>query len=319
MAVHHLELEQRSLHGYFDRDLPPVLTIEPGDSVVCRTLDASWTEMSRRFGEEMPDIDAGPEIAVGHALSGPVAVLGAEPGDALAVEVVRLVPLHWGWTWSGPRPWNAQFGLGVEDDAGLRWLIDSTAGTATDRNELGLTLKIAPFMGIMGNAPASPGRHSTIPPRRVGGNLDCRELIEGSTVLLPVEVEGAIFSVGDGHAAQGDGEVGQTAIECGMRHVELRFRVIKKLDLTAPQAVTPAGYVTLGLGESLDEAAACALNPMLGILQSAVGLTRGQAMALASLVVSLRVTQVVNGGRVGVHAVLRPDAPGCREACLRVR
>jgi len=159
-------------------------------------------------------------------------------------------------------------------------------------------------MGVLGNAPGEAGPHSTAPPRRVGGNLDCRELITGSTLWLPVEVDGALFSVGDGHARQGDGEVGQTAMECPMERVELTFGVREGGNWLAPRARTEEGYLTLGLGETLDEAAEMALAGMLDHLCGELHVERPEAMALASLVVDLRVTQVVNGGTVGAHAVL---------------
>jgi acetamidase/formamidase len=141
----------------------------------------------------------------------------------------------------------------------------------------------------------------------VGGNLDCRELVAGSILWLPVEVEGALFSVGDGHGTQGDGEIGSTAVECPMEHVELTFRVRKEMRLDAPRAQTPGGLITVGLGSSLDDAARQAIAGMLDYLQETFGLERAEAGVLASLVVDLRVTQVVNR-TVGVHAVLPPDA-----------
>jgi acetamidase/formamidase len=141
----------------------------------------------------------------------------------------------------------------------------------------------------------------------VGGNLDCRELVAGSTLWLPVEVEGALFSVGDGHATQGDGEVSRLAIECPMRRVELTFSVRKDLRLAMPAAETPAGWLALGIGQTLDEAEKMALNGMLDHLQTAYDLGRSHALALASCVVHLRVTQVVNE-TVGIHALLPHDA-----------
>jgi acetamidase/formamidase len=305
MATHHLEMSRTTLRDCFDRGIPPVLTIDPGDSVVYRTLDASWGEAGARHGGIPREIPAEPEMESGHALSGPIAVRGAMPGDALAVETVDLRPAAWGWTWAGPRPANPRYNMDVTSEAGFGWKIGED-GWATERNT-GLRLAIRPFMGVMGNAPAEPGRHSTTPPRRVGGNIDCRELVVGTTLLLPVEVEGALFSVGDGHAAQGDGEVGQTAVECGMERVELRFGVRRGLVLDGPEAETPAGYVTLGFGESLDDAAETALRSMLRRVQARFGLARAEAMALCSVAVDLHVTQVVNGGTLGVHAVLPSD------------
>ena len=151
--------------------------------------------------------------------------------------------------------------------------------------------------------PSQPGIHSTIPPRPTGGNIDCRELVVGSTLLLPVAVNGGLLSFGNGHAAQGDGEVGGTAIECAMDSVELRIGLIKGANLKGPEAYTPVGFTTFGLSEDLTEAMLLALEAMISRPQSDLDLDRAQAAALASIAVDLRVTQVVNES-MGVHALL---------------
>src|SRR5439155_8973789 len=143
--------------------------------------------------------------------------------------------------------------------------------------------------------PDEPGLHSTGPPRVWGGNLDCKELVAGSTLFLPIPVAGALFSVGDGHAAQGDGEVCMTAIECPMDRVELTFRLHSDLRLTAPRAHTAAGWLTFGLHEDLNEATCLAVDAMLELMHEQYALDRADALALASLVVDLRITQIVNG------------------------
>lgn len=305
MGTHRLELSRATLRDSFDNSFPSVLTIDPGDTVSYRTLDAGWGSAQERFGGRAREIAAEPGLEKGHALSGPIYVRGAEPGDALGIEILELQPSSWGWTWAGPRPQNHRFNMDVTEEFGYSWKIgeDGWARNA----ETGLRVVTRPFMGVMGNAPVALGRHTTTPPRRVGGNIDCRELIAGSTLFLPVEVEGALFSVGDGHAAQGDGEVGQTAIECGMDRVVLRFSVRKDLTLDFPAADTPAGYVTLGFGPTLDDAAPIALRAMLEHVMAKFNLRREQALALCSLAVDLHVTQVVNGDTWGVHAVLPPD------------
>src|SRR5262249_35017878 len=184
---------------------------------------------------------------------------------------------------------------------------DAPRASSSDVSGLAITVPIRPFMGVMGNTPAEPGYHSTYPPRRVGGNLDCRELVAGSTLWLPVEVEGALFSVGDGHAAQGDGEVSRMAIECPMAQVGVTFSLRPYLKLERPPADTHAGDLASGLGQTLDEAQKLALNGMLDHLQHITGFGRSHAMALATCVVQLRVTQIVNG-TVGMHALLPPNA-----------
>lgn len=309
MTIHTLEPTRETLHACFSRELPPVLTIEPGDTVIFRTLDAGWGRAGRdRFGLDLPEYERDParDTPGSHALCGPIAVGGALPGDVLEVRIEDVQPDTWGWTWAGPGRGSGD-GLGLDHEVTVRWHIDTDAGTASDGDGLGLTVPIRPFMGVMGNVPAAPGPHSTIPPRRVGGNLDCRELVAGSTLWLPVEVEGALFSTGDGHATQGDGEVSRLAVECPMRRVALTFGIRRDLPLAMPAAQTPAGWLSLGLGATLDEAQKSALNGMLDHLQRTYGLDRAVALALASVAVHLRVTQVVNQ-TVGVHALLPPHA-----------
>jgi acetamidase/formamidase len=251
------------------------------------------------FGIRAPDfVHEQDRPTAGHALCGPIFVRGAEPGDVLEVRMGEIRPGTWGHTYVARRP-----DLGVDQEAGIGWNLDADAGTATDASRLDITIALRPFMGVMGNAPGEPGQHSTIPPRRVGGNLDCRDLTSGSILRLPVEVEGALFSVGDGHGAQGDGEISTTAIECPMERVELTFDVRKDRQMRAPEASTPTGYVTLGLGNTVDEAIPIAVNGMLDHLQRTYGVTRSHALGLASVLVQLRITQIVNG-TVGVHALL---------------
>ena len=141
------------------------------------------------------------------------------------------------------------------------------------------------------------------PARRTGGNLDCRELIVGSSLFLPIEVPGALFSFGDGHAAQGDGEVGGTAIECGMDQLELSVHLHPARSLTWPHAETPVGKITFGCHADLQEATLIALNTMFDLLEEELGVVRAEALALASVAVDLRITQFVNGVQ-GVHALL---------------
>jgi acetamidase/formamidase len=174
--------------------------------------------------------------------------------------------------------------------------------------EKGRRIRLRPFMGVMGVAPAEAGVLSTTPPRIWGGNMDCKELVAGSTLYLPIGVDGALFSVGDGHGAQGDGEVCGTAIECPMERVDLRFRLIDS-PLKAPRAKTAEAWITFGFDADLNRASMMALNGMLDLIQEQYKVERQEALALASLVVDLRVTQIVNQVQ-GVHAVLGFDAIG---------
>jgi acetamidase/formamidase len=302
---HELFPREGTLHGWFDRDAPPALTVEPGDSVTIETLDCWWSAGPLAPGQSIADRPraVGWEPDAGHALTGPIAVRGARPGDTLAVRIDSAVPASWGTTHTGgARRLFERYGI-ADAHTVHRWDLDPDVGTG--RNELGYSVTLRPFLGVMGVAPAEAGRHSTIPPRRVGGNLDCRELIAGSTLFLPVAVDGALFSAGDGHAAQGDGEIGGTAIECPMR-VELSFD-LADLRVDTPVAETPAGWVTMGVADTLDEASGIALEALFALMSARLGRSRGDVVALASVVASLHVTQIVNR-TVGVHAVLPHDA-----------
>ena len=298
--------DERTLHGSWDPSRPPVLTVEPGTTVRFGALDSGWWT-----GPHRPDSPASRERhplhdpAHGHALTGPVAVTGAQPGQVLSVRIDDVVPGAFGTTYCGMRSTALNERLGVTADPVVHsWDLDAVAGIG--RNQAGHSVALAPFLGVMGVPPAEPGQHSTIPPYWHGGNLDCRELVAGATLYLPVTVPGALFSVGDGHAAQGDGEVSGTAIECPIERADLTLDVLPDLfgaPLTTPVARTPAGWVTMGVADDLDEAMAIALDAMLDVLAALHGIGRSDALALASVVVSLRVTQVVNQV-VGVHAVL---------------
>jgi acetamidase/formamidase len=305
MTEHQLEPAPETTADVFSRDRPPVLTVDPGDSVVVRSLDASgYLARQQSPGQDTPRMFTEHR---GHCLTGPVAVRGAVPGDVLAVRLVSLRPDDWGWTVAAARdtPLTRRLGLHDGPPSWLLWDIDVAAGTAT--SNYGHTVTIAPFLGVTGVAWDEAGEHSTIPPRAVGGgNIDCRELVAGSTLYLPVTVPGALLSLGDGHAAQGDGEVAGTAIECGMT-----TRVQLSLTVGPPvpgvHAVTPAGRITFGFSPDLNEAMGDALDAMLTWLQGLYGLDKAAALAVASPVLDLRVTQVANQAW-GVHAVLPHDA-----------
>jgi len=248
-------------------------------------------------------------LDAGHALIGPVEIRGAKAGQVLEVRVesVRVGPF--GFTVAGG--WstfvNDRLGVGDGESRVLVWDLDADGAVARD-NE-GREFRLSPFLGVLGMPPDEPGVHSTGPPRRCGGNLDCKELVAGTTLFLPIPVDGARFSAGDCHALQGDGEVSTTAIECPLERAELTLVVRDDLELSWPMAMTEQAWLTLGLGDDLDEAMVGAVAAMLELMGREYGLERREALALASVVVDLRVTQVVNGV-VGVHAVLPRDALG---------
>jgi acetamidase/formamidase len=294
VAVRELFPERRSLHGHFSRDLPPALEADPGDLIRARTLSGSWDDAN---------VERDAVRDAGHALLGPIAVHGAEPGDALTVEVVNLRPARLGSTRVGGWSSLVNDRLGIGDPARRRidWDIDVESGLARG---LGFEVELRPFLGIIGLAPGEPGVHSTVPPRSTGGNIDCRELVVGSTLVLPIAAPGALLSFGDGHAAQGDGEVAGTAIECAMDEVELRLGLLKGAELQNPEASTPAGYITFGFSTDLAEAMLTAVEAMIDHIQQELVLDRRAATAIATVGVDLRVTQVVNG-TLGVHALLQ--------------
>jgi len=308
-TTHLLEPHRGTLHGHFARDLAPVVTIDPGDTVRFRTLASGW----HLDDGPVDDVAAVPLFPGrvspqddGHALVGPVAIRGARPGMTLEIGIGAMVPGPVGRCFAGGRPTPLNERLGLAGDSVMHaWALDPAAGTA--RNQHGHTVALAPFMGVLGCAPDEPGVLSTVPPRACGGNIDCRELVAGSTLFLPIAVEGALFSTGDGHGAQGDGEVGGTAIECAMERVDLTFALRDDLPLTTPLARTPAGWVAMGFHADLDEAAAIALEAMLAFIGPRLGLGREDALALCSVAVDLRVTQIVNEVK-GVHALLTPEA-----------
>lgn len=308
-TLHTLKPERSNLHAHFSRDAAPRVTLESGDSVVVSTPDVSW-------GLEPPTSTTAPRLKVeprdpakdnGPCMIGPIAVRGAEPGDVLEVAIERVRPCAWGWTYAGAGMVNAAYnkGLGIEGAplTLLRWTLDNQRRTAT--SDKGDVVAVRPFMGTLGLAPDEAHASGWVP-RVCGGNMDCPELVEGSTLLLPVMVRGGLLSTGDGHAAQGEGELSGTAIECAMDEVRLRLTVRKGRRIVGPRIRCADGsWVTLGFGETLDLAAERAVSGMLDVMMEETGRGRAELLALASARVSVRVTQMVNPLR-GVHAVWRP-------------
>lgn len=311
MTLHHINPTKETLHGTFSRDLAPILTIDSGDTVRFRTLDANWyiePRTSTRYEEAPATFSPLPVHHNGHALCGPIAIRGAMPGMTLAVRVDALRVGSWGYTAVGgwPHVVNQRLGL-MNEGTYLLWELD--ADKLLGRNQHGHTVALQPFMGVMGMPPAQSGWHSTVPPRVTGGNLDCKALGVGSTLYLPIAVKGGLFSTGDGHARQGDGESCVMAIECPMESADLTLTLHPDLHITTPRAHTPHGWITFGLHPDLNEATMIALEAMVDLMQELYELTRHQAAGLASVVVDLHITQIVNGVR-GVHAILPHSAIG---------
>jgi acetamidase/formamidase len=285
-VIHELPLERRTIHGHFSCAVPPVLTIDSGDTIRLSTLQGGWFLEPGVFLEPRD-----PEVDSGHPLCGPVEVQGARAGQTLEIRIGSLRPSWWGAT--------------VAEGEVVPWTLDADAHTG--RTSAGRVVELRPFLGVLGMPPPEQGMHSTVPPRRWGGNLDCKELVAGTRLFLPIPVDGALFSAGDGHARQGDGEVSGSGIECGMEHAELTLFVRDDLPLDMPLAWTPEAWITFGLDEDLDRAAHQATEEMLALLGREHGVDRPEALALASVVVDLRVTQIVNEV-CGVHALLPHDA-----------
>lgn len=287
-----------SFHHDFDRERPPVLTVEDGTRVTFRSWDVAW-------GMENHNAAGGPRQKAarsgdGPCLCGPVAVRGASPGRVLKIFLEKVIPGAWGWTMAGGSDFfNAELNrrLGVAEQTFiLRW--DIADGWAT--SHLGQRLRTAPFPGMLGMPRDQAGSQSGWEPRRTGGNLDCRYLQAGNCFYLPIEVEGGLLSCGDGHARQADGECAGSAIECPME-TSVILSVVD-LPINQPMVETPEGWVVLGLGPTLEEAQAQALDGMLNWMGPRLGLGKLETLALASLQCHLHITQVVNGV-VGVQAV----------------
>ncbi|MCJ8330059.1 MAG: acetamidase/formamidase family protein [Lentisphaeria bacterium] len=310
MQIHNLESEGANLHGYFSREIPSVLEIDSGDIVrYSKIPDATWSveQYNDEESEDRPRVESeNAELNNGHCLVGPVSIRNARAGHTLAVKVNSIETGKWGWTHGGgwSSDYNERLNIGRGQFVRLLWDIDNETKSAT--NQYGHTVSINPFLGVMGMPPDLPGIHPTYPPRYCGGNLDCKELTAGSTLYLPISTEAALFSCGDGHARQGDGEVSGQAIECMIDNVELEFEV-HDYHIRMPRIENESGWFTLGLHADLKEASYIALEEMLDLMCDRYELARKEAIALASCVVDLRITQIVNGTR-GVHAYLAKDA-----------
>ncbi|SBN62358.1 Acetamidase/formamidase [Curtobacterium sp. 9128] len=304
MTAHRIDASLDTAIDVFTAERHPVLRVAPGDTATIRTLSAAgYTERQQHAGDHPPTLIDGRR---GHCLVGPIAVEGARPGQVLTVRFDDLVPDDWGYTGSGGVDTPVNRALGLTQERGpLLWDID--AGTGVARNQLGLGVRTAPFLGVVGVPPEPTGEHSTIPPRPLGGgNIDCRELVAGSTLYLPVTVPDALLFVGDGHAAQGDGEVSGTAIECGMT-ATVTLSLLDEAPVDGIHADTPAGRITFGFDADLNAATTTALDRMVDWIAGLHGITRSEALAMASVAVSMRVTQVANR-TWGVHALLPHDA-----------
>jgi acetamidase/formamidase len=303
-TTHRLEATPETIaYGYYWSEAKPVLRIASGDIIDVDTLLTNSPRPLERAGVKPEDIQASLRTIVdtvkdrgpgGHILTGPVFVEDAEPGNVLEVRILSIdLPIAYGY--------NGCAGFVRENCTpnGTRIIpLDRKKMTATFAP--GIVIPLKPFFGSMGVAPpASAGRINSSPPWIHAGNLDNRELVAGTTLFIPVHVAGALFQIGDGHAAQGDGEVDQTAIETSLRgRVQLIVR--KDMTLTWPRAETKTDYITMGMDEDLTKATKIAVQEAVDFIAAFEGLDKHAAYQLASIAANVAITQLVDG-KVGVH------------------
>lgn len=306
--VHRLQASPETVaYGYYWSDAKPVLRVPSGDIIDVDTLLTNTPAGLTRAGIPDDQVQASLKSVVaafpqgstgrgpgGHILTGPVYVEGAMPGDALEVKILSIdLPIDYGYNGcSGYVPSNCDRSAGTKIIT-----LDRKAMTADFMP--GIVIPLRPFFGSMGVAPdASLGRVSSTPPGKHAGNLDNKELVAGSTLWIPVFVAGALFEIGDGHAAQGDGEVDQTAIETSLRG-RIQLTVRKGMALTWPRAETPTDFISMATDADLGVATTTAIQEMVDFLVSSKGLTRHQAYQLVSVAGNVAITQLVDRPRPG--------------------
>jgi acetamidase/formamidase len=309
--VHRLQATPDTIaYGYYWSEAPAVLRIASGDVIDVDTLLTNTPEGLAKAGVADERIQASLKAIVrevtgdrkgpgGHILTGPVYVEGAEPGDVLQVKIQSIdLAIDYGYNGcKGVLPENCEPGAPVR-------IIPLDRRRMTAQFAPGIVIPLRPFFGSMGVAPApEAGRLSSNPPGRHAGNLDNRELVAGSTLYIPVFARGALFEIGDGHVAQGDGEVDQTAIETSLRG-RLQLTVRKDLKLTWPRAETPTDYISMATDPDLNVATRTAIQEMVDFLVSEKQLTRQVAYQLVSVAGNVAITQLVDKPNVGVHVRL---------------
>lgn len=291
--------------GFLDGRLQPLLKIRSGDVLTMSTVSGGPDVMPAlpfEIPQALADVHRAHQgrVPPGHICTGPVAVEGAKTGQVLQVDILDI-GLAYDWGYTAIRPLRGALPYEVQEQRTIHSVLDERR--MVGRLPWGLKIELRPFFGVMAVAPpVGWGRISTVPPRWNGGNMDNKELVAGSTLYLPIFVDGALFSVGDGHAAQGDGEVCVNAIETGLVG---RFRLIVRDDLRLkwPLAETPTHVITMGFDPDLDDCVEIALRQMIKLLERRAGLSAEHAYMLCSLAANLRITQVVNDAK-GVHLML---------------
>lgn len=294
---HTLEKRDENVHSDWNNDRDPALVVNSGDVIQVECREPLNDQIT--LESDVEDLLAVDMDRV-HALTGPISVAGAASGDVLSVEVLKID--HKGWGWTGFFPGEAEIGLLPEhfpDPDLFVWDLQDGTGIFTD----GIEVPLAPFPGVVGLAPEANGSHPTIPPRSVGGNMDIKHLTEGSTVYLPVEVDGGLMSIGDCHAAQGDGEVCSTGIEAPM-DVTIQVHVDHDKEISQPHfestgPYTPSGedepmYGTTGISDDLMDASKAAIWHMIEYLSEEYPLSKSEAYILCSAAVDLKINELVD-------------------------
>jgi len=313
-VTHELPLSADNIHwGFYDASLEPVVTIRSGDRVYFENLLARGLDRLRlagisedRFLPSMLNVEEQETVRVGsHPLNGPVYVEGAEVGDVLEVRLIDIGFLA-DYGVSGFLPGGGTLPMDFPSAALRAFEIDTINGTITMTGVEGVEIPARPFFGSIGVAPpVLRGRINSTAPGYHVGNLDNKDLVEGTTLFMPVHVDGALLSIGDGHAAQGDGEVTGTAIEASL-YGTIEVILHKDRTLQWPRAETPTHYISMGLDPDLDEAARMATREMVRFLVEDKGMEPGDAYILCSVALNLRITQLVDGTK-GVHGMLSKD------------
>lgn len=305
--THLLQSKPDTVHwGFFDGSLAPVLTVDSGERVVieCVSGNPEWMPPATAGFKPLPDLQLihkeAKRGAGNHILTGPIHVRGASVGDVLEVRILDIV-LRQNWGFNLFR----SYGGTLPEEFPYYRLIHMELDHKSNMVILpsGLKVPMRPFFGQLAVAPPKAfGRQNSKEPREFGGNIDCKELVKGSTIYLPVWNEGALFSTGDGHAAQGDGEVDGTAVETSLTGT-FEFHVRKDMHWKLPRAETATHYIAFGLDTDLDDAARQALHEMIEWITVMTGISKDEAYALSSFAVDLHVTQTVNNVK-GVHAMI---------------
>jgi acetamidase/formamidase len=314
-ASHRLKATPQNICvGYFDNRRAPALRMAGGDTVYVETLNHFGDGISPASGtDDIVEFRKRAKQYGPHTVTGPIFVEDAAPGDALAIAIREIRPRRHGYNFNMPgKEFPALGALPDEFPDGQIRHFELDLESKEFVFAPGIHIPLRPFPGIVAVSP--PGRESvsTIAPGAFGGNMDLKELTENSVLYLPVFVEGAQVWVGDAHAAQGDGEVNLTAVECAFESIELNISVIKESSLKLPRAETASHWITMGFHPDLDEAFRIALKEMIDFIVETKGLTRLDAYGLASIAVDFRITQVVDGNK-GVHGMLPKDIFNGRE------